>query len=125
MLQVGENIVFHVRSNKYVEHLNYVIINSGSVLASNTVKLAPYNMRTFHLLVRKEMAPLSTLLVWHVDSVGYVVAQSLPFPVYNKGGNLVSCSFYWISWDINRKQEITGRHIIRHILLMIVNTIHE
>ena len=92
MLQVGENIVFHVRSNKYVEYLNYVIINSGKVLATNTVKMAPYNMRTFHLLVRKEMELVSTLLVWHVDSEGYVVAQSLPFPVGNEGENLVSLS---------------------------------
>ena len=91
-MQVGENIVFHVRSNKYVEHLNYVISNSGKVLESSSIRLAPYNMRTFHVLVTKEMAPLTTLLVWHMDSAGYVVAQSLPFPVDTSKGkhNLVS-----------------------------------
>ena len=84
--------MFHVRSNKYVEHLNYVISNSGKVLESSSIRLAPYNMRTFHVLVTKEMAPLTTLLVWHMDRAGYVVAQSLPFPVDTSKGkhNLVS-----------------------------------
>ena len=81
VLQVGENIVFHVRSNKYVHHLNYVITNNGKVLESSTIKLAPHNIRTFHVMVREEMMPLATIMVWHLDSVDNVTIQSLSFPV--------------------------------------------
>ena len=81
MLQIGENIVFHVRSNKYVEHLNYMITNSGKVLEASTIRLAPYNMKTFHVMVTKEMAPVSKLTVWHIDSSGYLIVQVLTFSV--------------------------------------------
>ena len=82
--------MFHVRSNKHVDGLNYVISNSGKMLESSTIKLAPYSMRTFHVLVTQEMAPVSSIMVWHVDSAGYVVVQSLHFPVEKDGQSLVS-----------------------------------
>ena len=88
--------MFHARSNKYVHHLNYVITNNGKVLESSTIKLAPHNIRTFHVQGREEMVPLATIMVWHLDTVGNLTTQSLSFPVGTgeRKPNLVSKIIY-------------------------------
>ena len=77
-------------SNKHVAELRYMLVSSGAVTKSGTIQLGSYSVRTFHLPMSIEMYPVSTLLVWHVDSLGKMVSHHITFPVFS---SKVACFF--------------------------------
>ena len=70
-------------SNKHVTELRYMLVSSGAVTSSGTIQLGSYSVRTFHLPMSMEMYPVSTLVVWHVDSLGKLVSHHITFPVFS------------------------------------------
>lgn len=78
--KVGEYIIFHVRSNYYVEWFSYLIISKGIVLLSGQEKMTS-SIKTFAVTLSPEMAPTSTVVVYDLARGSEVVAESLTFPV--------------------------------------------
>ncbi|XP_037909514.1 CD109 antigen [Hermetia illucens] len=78
--KVGEYIVFHIRSNFFIETFNYLIISKGIVLL-NGQETIHEGTRTMAITLSSEMAPVSTIVVWKITTKGQIVVDSLSFPV--------------------------------------------
>ncbi|XP_071443388.1 CD109 antigen [Hetaerina americana] len=78
--KVGEYAILHVQSNYYLESFDYLIISKGAVLQSGREGMQA-TVRTFALTLGPEMAPSTTVVVYHVGKYGHVAADSLTFPV--------------------------------------------
>jgi len=89
-LQVGEYIILHVQSNFYMEVFNYIIMSKGIILINGEEKMQT-TIRTFAVTLSAEMAPVATVVVYHVGRYGDIVADSLTFPVNGISRNNVSC----------------------------------
>ena len=82
-IQVGEYVVFTVKTNFPLEHYDWIIIsknlilNSGREHGGQTEKLTS----TFSVVVSSEMAPGFHILVYGVTADDYVVTDSAYFPV--------------------------------------------
>ena len=82
-------------SNNHVPELRYLLVSSGAVTNSGTIHLGSYSVRTFHLLLTKEMYPVSTLLVWCLDTHGRLITQHITFPVFETSAQvMVSFSLF-------------------------------
>ncbi|KAJ8949269.1 hypothetical protein NQ318_022783 [Aromia moschata] len=88
--KVGEYMIFHVRSNYYIEKFNYLIISKGVILLTGEQDMNDF-VSTMAIALSAEMAPVATIVVWHVGRYGDVQVDSLTFPVNgisrNKAGN--------------------------------------
>lgn len=78
--KVGEFIIFHVRSNYYVESFSYVVISKGMVLLAGQEKMTS-RIKTFAVPLSAEMAPTATVLVYDLARDREIIADSLTFPV--------------------------------------------
>lgn len=88
MFKVGEFIIFHIRANYYIEKFNYLIISKGSVLLTGD-EVMESSICTMAVTLSAEMAPVATIVVWHVERNGDVTADSLTFPVNGISRNKV------------------------------------
>jgi len=88
-LQVGEYIVLHVQSNFYMEVFNFIVMSKGIILLNGEEKMQT-TIRTFTVTLSAEMAPVATVVVYHVGRYGDIVADSLTFPVNGISRNNVS-----------------------------------
>ncbi|XP_034097633.1 CD109 antigen [Drosophila albomicans] len=77
---VGEYIIFHIRTNFYLEEFNYLIMSKGVILINDRETITE-GIRTIAVVLSAEMAPMATLVVWKITTQGQVVADSLTFPV--------------------------------------------
>ncbi|KAM8717393.1 hypothetical protein ACLKA7_004140 [Drosophila subpalustris] len=77
---VGEYIIFHIRTNFYLEEFNYLIMSKGVILINDRETITE-GIRTIAVVLSAEMAPMATLVVWKITQQGQVVADSLTFPV--------------------------------------------
>lgn len=78
--KVGEYIILHVRSNYYIERFNYLIMAKGIVLLTGD-EVMEDSVATMAITLSAEMAPVASVVVWHVGKYGDVTADSLTFPV--------------------------------------------
>ncbi|XP_055376431.1 CD109 antigen [Condylostylus longicornis] len=78
--KVGEYAIFHVRTNFFMETFSYLVISKGIILVSGEETITE-GIRTMAIACSSEMAPVATIVVWKVNQYGYVVADSLTFPV--------------------------------------------
>ncbi|XP_045471389.1 CD109 antigen [Harmonia axyridis] len=78
--EVGEFMIFHIRSNYYISSFQYLIISKGIVLLADTQDMNDF-VSTLAIGLSAEMAPVATMVVWHVNRYGYVTVDSLTFPV--------------------------------------------
>ncbi|XP_064466508.1 CD109 antigen-like [Ornithodoros turicata] len=78
--KVGEFIIFHVRSNYYVECFSYVVVSKGIVLLSGQEKMTS-TIKTFAVPLSPEMAPTATVLVYDLARGREIITDSLTFPV--------------------------------------------
>lgn len=67
------------------------LLSKGIIIHANTETMTS-SIKTFALALSPEMAPSSTIVVYHVASDGEVVADSLTFPVNGISRNKVSKS---------------------------------
>lgn len=88
-MQVGEYIILHVQSNFYMEVFNFIIMSKGIILLCGEEKMQT-TIRTFAVTLSAEMAPVATVVVYHVGRYGDIVADSLTFPVNGISRNNVS-----------------------------------
>ncbi|XP_034475080.1 CD109 antigen [Drosophila innubila] len=77
---VGEYIIFHIRTNFFLEEFNYLIMSKGVILINDRETITE-GIRTIAVVLSAEMAPMATLVVWKITQQGQVVADSLTFPV--------------------------------------------
>lgn len=84
---MGENVIFHVRSNFFLEDFQYVILSEGRILTSRLIGMAETNIKTFDVQVTPEMAPSSDITVWHITRDGSLVSASTAFVVSSQGKN--------------------------------------
>ncbi|KAF5272540.1 hypothetical protein FQA39_LY07864 [Lamprigera yunnana] len=101
--RVGEYIIFHIRSNYYVERFNYLIISKGIVLLTGDKDMKE-NIYTMAVTLNAEMAPMATIVIWHTGKYGDITADSLTFPVNGISRNKFSVL-------INNKKAKTGRKV--------------
>ncbi|KAG8228773.1 hypothetical protein J437_LFUL007766 [Ladona fulva] len=78
--KVGEYVILHVQSNYYLESFEYIVVSKGAILQSGREGMQA-TVRTFALTLGPEMAPSSTVIVYHIGRYGHVSADSLTFPV--------------------------------------------
>ncbi|XP_023724230.1 CD109 antigen [Cryptotermes secundus] len=78
--KVGEYIILHVQSNFYMEVFNFIVMSKGIILLCGEEKMQT-TIRTFAVTLSAEMAPVATVLVYHVGRYGDIIADSLTFPV--------------------------------------------
>lgn len=78
--KVGEYIIFHIETNFYADFFHYIVMSKGMVLLTGYEKM-PEGIRTMAITLSAEMAPVATIVVWHVGQQGHVIADSLTFPV--------------------------------------------
>lgn len=78
--KVGEYVIFHVQSNFYLEFFNFIVMSKGIILLTGQ-QVMQHSVRTFAVTLSAEMAPVATVVVYHVGRYGDVVADSLTFPV--------------------------------------------
>jgi hypothetical protein len=74
-----------------MEVFNYIIMSKGIILINGEEKMQN-TIRTFAVTLSAEMAPVATVLVYHVGRYADIVADSLTFPVNGISRNNVSCS---------------------------------
>ncbi|XP_057663740.1 CD109 antigen [Diorhabda carinulata] len=101
--RVGEYIIFHIRSNYYIEKYSYLIISKGIVLVTGDQDMGDY-VSTMALALSAEMAPVATIVVWHVGHNGDLTVDSLTFPV-----NGISRNKFKVF--INNKKARTGHKV--------------
>ncbi len=77
---MGEYIILHVRTNFVAETFSYIIMSKGIVLLTGQ-QLSTSSVTTFSVTLSAEMAPVATVVVYHVAKYGDVVADSFTFPV--------------------------------------------
>ena len=58
------------------------MVSSGAVTRGGVISLGEYSVRTFHIIMTREMFPVSTLVLWSVDLLGHITSHQLTFPVY-------------------------------------------
>ncbi|XP_058448423.1 CD109 antigen [Malaya genurostris] len=78
--KVGEYIIFHVQSNFFIKDFHYIVMSKGIVLITGQEILSG-GVRTMSITLSAEMAPVATIVVWHIGRYGKVIADSLTFPV--------------------------------------------
>ncbi|GLH02408.1 CD109 antigen [Gryllus bimaculatus] len=78
--KVGEYVIFHVQSNFYLEMFNFVVMSKGIILLTGQ-QVMQQSVRTFAVTLSAEMAPVASVVVYHVGRYGDIVADSLTFPV--------------------------------------------
>lgn len=86
--KVGEYIIFHVRSNYYVEKFDWLIISKGIILLTGD-EVMEDSVFTMAIPLSAEMAPAATIVVWHVTQYGDISADSLTFPINGISRNKV------------------------------------
>ncbi|XP_022908255.2 CD109 antigen [Onthophagus taurus] len=101
--KVGEYIIFHVRSNFYIDKYSYLVISKGTILITGDEVMQDF-VNTIAITLSAEMAPVATVVVWYVGRYGDVVADSLTFPV-----NGISRNKFQVF--INNKKARTGHKV--------------
>lgn len=101
--KVGEFIIFHIRANYYIEKFNYLIISKGIVLLTGD-EVMESSICTMAVTLSAEMAPVATIVIWHVENSGDVTTDSLTFPV-----NGISRNKFAVF--INNKKARTGHKV--------------
>ncbi|KAI4466576.1 macroglobulin / complement [Holotrichia oblita] len=101
--KVGEYIILHVRSNYIIDRYNYVIVSKGNMLVTGDQIMEDY-VSTIAVTLSPEMAPVSTVVVWHIGRYGDVTVDSLTFPV-----NGISRNKFQVF--INNKKARTGHKV--------------
>ena len=101
--KVGEYMVFHVQTNFYIDTFEYIIMAKGSILLTGQDTMQ-HNIKTFAVPLSADMAPVATILVYHIAQHGHVVADSLTFSV-----NGISRNNFTIF--INNKKARTGENV--------------
>lgn len=101
--QVGKYLIIHVRTNFYIESFNYMVISKGIVLITGEERITS-SSRTMAISLSAEMAPVATIVVWHVGTYGEVIVDSLTFPVNGLSRNKFSVF-------INNKKARTGHMV--------------
>uniref|UniRef100_A0A1A9WXK7 Thioester-containing protein 6 n=1 Tax=Glossina brevipalpis TaxID=37001 RepID=A0A1A9WXK7_9MUSC len=77
---VGEYIIFHIRTNFFLEEFSYLIMSKGVILMNDRETIRE-GIRTIAVVLSAEMAPVATIVVWKITQQGQIVADSLTFPV--------------------------------------------
>ncbi|XP_069675686.1 CD109 antigen isoform X2 [Periplaneta americana] len=101
--KVGEYIILHVQSNFYMEVFNFIVMSKGIILLNGEEKMQT-TIRTFAITLSAEMAPVATVVVYHVGHYGDIVADSLTFPV-----NGISRNNFTVF--INNRKARTGERV--------------
>lgn len=101
--RVGEYVIFHVQTNFFMESFNYILMSKGTVLLSGQEAMQE-GIRTMAITLAAEMAPVSTIVVWHIAQQGLIVADSLTFPV-----NGISRNNFTVY--INNRKARTGERV--------------
>ncbi|EFA07485.1 CD109 antigen [Tribolium castaneum] len=101
--QVGANMIFHIKSNFFIRKFNYMIVAKGIVLVSSDQDMFDY-ISTMAVTLSAEMAPVATIIVWHLGQYGEVTVDSLTFPV-----NGISRNKFKVY--INNKKARTGHKV--------------
>lgn len=101
--RVGEYIVLHVQTNFFMESFNYILMSKGIVLLNGQENMQE-GIRTMALTLSAEMAPVATVVVWHIAQHGLIVADSLTFPV-----NGISRNNFTVY--INNRKARTGERV--------------
>lgn len=95
ILQIGEYAVFHVQSNFFLEVFNYIVMSKGIVLLTSQEKMQD-NICTFAISLSAEMAPVATIVVYHIGRYGDIVVDSLTFPVNGISRNNVCSQLFFL-----------------------------
>ncbi|CAG9856305.1 unnamed protein product [Phyllotreta striolata] len=101
--KVGEYMIFHIRSNYYIEKFSYLIISKGIVLLTGDQDMGDY-VSTMAIALSAEMAPVATIVVWHVGHNADLTVDTLTFPV-----NGISRNKFKVF--INNKKARTGHKV--------------
>ncbi|XP_055836830.1 CD109 antigen-like [Episyrphus balteatus] len=101
--EVGEYIIFHIRTNFFVRSFNYLIVSKGVVILSDEETMEE-GSHTMAVTLCAEMAPVATIIVWKVTQQGQVVADSLSFPVNGLSRNNFNL-------HINNRKSRTGERV--------------
>ncbi|XP_076358221.1 CD109 antigen-like isoform X2 [Tachypleus tridentatus] len=78
--KVREFVIFHVRSDYFVENFSYVVISKGILLLAGKEKMTS-SIKTFAVAITPEMTPTATIVIYDIAREGVVIADSLTFPV--------------------------------------------
>ncbi|XP_053203111.1 CD109 antigen-like isoform X2 [Panonychus citri] len=98
--KVGEYIIFHVRSNYFVDRFSYAIVSKGIILTTGREEM-PTNIKTFSVTLSPEMAPSSTIVIYNIARGGEVISDALTFSV-----NGISRNNFTIS--LNNQKDKSG-----------------
>lgn len=97
--RVGEYMIFHIRSNYFIEKFNYLIIAKGIVLLTGDQDMNDF-VSTMSIALSAEMAPVATMVVWHIGKYGELTVDSLTFPVNGISRNKVGYRLYIMNSNI-------------------------
>ena len=78
-----------MKSNYYVDKYNYLIISKGVIITIDEESMED-TISTLAITLSADMAPVATVVVWHVAQYGDVTADSLTFPVNGISRNKVN-----------------------------------
>ncbi|XP_055919076.1 CD109 antigen-like [Eupeodes corollae] len=101
--EVGEYIIFHIRTNFFLRSFNYLIVSKGVVVLSDEEAMEE-GSHTMAVTLSAEMAPVATIVVWKVTQQGQIVVDSLSFPVNGLSRNN-------FSFHVNNRKSRTGERV--------------
>uniref|UniRef100_A0A0K2TMG2 Macroglobulin complementrelated CG7586PAlike [Tribolium castaneum] n=1 Tax=Lepeophtheirus salmonis TaxID=72036 RepID=A0A0K2TMG2_LEPSM len=79
---IGDNIIFHVHSNFFLEGFQVAIISSSrNIIETRYIMMGQSSLKTFHQIATEAMAPESTLIIWVVTPEGNLVSAATRFTV--------------------------------------------
>lgn len=92
-----------MQTNVHIETFNYIIMSKGTILLNGQNPMQ-HNVQTLAVPLSPEMAPVATVVVYHVGLYGDVIADSMTFPV-----NGISRNNFTVF--INNKKARTGANV--------------
>ena len=94
LLQVGDSVIFHARSNFPLSEFHFVLYSHGQIVTSQQIKSSSGSrLVTFDAMATSEMTPSAKGMIWMADRDGRVVSAETTLVVASQDKKAVSSSF--------------------------------
>ena len=91
VLQVGDSVIFHARSNFPLSEFHFVLYSRGQIVTSQQIKSnSGSRLVTFDAMATSEMTPSAKGMIWMADRDGRVVSAETTLVVGSQDKKAVS-----------------------------------
>ena len=97
VLQVGDSVIFHARSNFPLSEFHFILYSHGQIVTSQRIRSnSGSRLVTFDAMATSEMTPSAKGMIWMADRDGRVVSAETTLVVGSQDKKAVSSSFTYL-----------------------------